>query len=166
MKNPIQSSIRLDGEVAPSGVGIDLKQAMAHWPSGVAVVAVRSAGRLEAVTIGSMISVSLDPAFVLFSLSSNAPIRPALDGADQFTISMLAADQARVAAMVADRAPNAHTVFSAEIVMDSVANMTCTVDRTLAVADHVLYVARVQSVRLGRDAPALIYVGRKYTSTL
>lgn len=165
MKNPIQSNIRLDGVVEPSGVGIDLKQAMALWPTGVAIVAARSHDRLEAVTVGSLISVSLDPPYVLFSLATHAPIRPVLDSAEHFAISMLAADQARVSAMVADRAPHAHTLFTGDAVTNSIADMTCTVEQTLSVADHVLYVASVQSVRLGRDAPPLIYVGRKYTTS-
>jgi len=168
-KRPIQSRIQThqsgtDDEAAR--IGNELRQAMAHWPTGVAVLAVRHHGRTEAITVNSFISVSLQPAIIVVSIAQHAQIRALLDDAGRFTLSMLAADQARVASMVADRMPGLQSLFVGDdrpMLHDCSAALDCTTSHTHAAGDHILYFGAVERVRLGRDAPPLLYFNGKYS---
>ena len=143
-----------------------LRDAMAYWPSGVAVLAVRRRGHLEAITLSSFISVSLEPPLVLASIGQHAAIRSALDEAARFTISMLAGDQARVASTIADRFPRIQSFFRDDeddpILIDALTTIVCTTAQTHTAGDHVLYLGAVERVLLGREADALVYQRRKY----
>jgi flavin reductase (DIM6/NTAB) family NADH-FMN oxidoreductase RutF len=167
-KRPIQSSIQThEAETTDDAtrLGNELRQAMSHWPTGVAVLAVHHRGCTEAITINSFISVSLEPALILVSIAETAQIRPLLDDAARFTISILAEDQARIAAMVADRMPGLQRLFvdgDQPMIKDSVAALDCTTSHTHQAGDHILYFGAVYGVRLGRDAEPLLYHHGKY----
>ncbi|HEX6560350.1 MAG TPA: flavin reductase family protein [Longimicrobiales bacterium] len=167
-KQPIQGTIHTH-EADPldeaQRLGAQLRQAMAGWPTGVAILAVRHRARIEALTVNSFISVSLTPPLILVSIAQTAQILPLLNEAGRFTISVLAADQARIASQVADRMPGLQRSFTDEeqpVVRDSVAHLFCTTSQTEPAGDHILYVAAVTQVRLGRNAASLLYVNGKY----
>lgn len=168
-QRPIQGSIHTRAADAIDDVqrlGNELRQAMSNWPAGVAVLAVQHRARIEALTVNSFISVSLQPPIILVSIAQTAQILPLLNEAGRFTISLLAADQARVASMIADRMPGLARLFGAEeehpVVRNSVAHLVCTTSHTQPTGDHVLFIADVNQVRLGRDAPPLLYFNGKY----
>lgn len=141
---------------------------MSHWPSGVAVLAVNSRGRIEAITVNSFISVSLEPALVLVAIGERAPILPELEVGARFTISALGEGQSRVASMVADRVPDLPKLFGDDddpVVRDALFTLICTTSQTHEAGDHVLHVAMVDRVIIGRDAPPLLYYGGKYRNS-
>src|SRR5918996_1457164 len=70
-QRPIQPNISF-GDAGGSDVANALRYAMSHWPSGVAVLAVKTRDRIEAITINSFISVSLDPPLILVSIGKHA----------------------------------------------------------------------------------------------
>jgi flavin reductase (NADH) len=161
---PIRARIGF-GEDDVTPLSDELRHAMSHWPSGIAVIAVRSRGRIEAITVNSFISVSLDPALVLVSIAERAPILPELQVGTRFTISALSQGQARVASMIADRVPDLARLFDdgdAPVVRDGLFTLVCTTSQTHEAGDHVLHVAFVDRVIIGRDAPPLLYYGGNY----
>ena len=147
-------------------LGDQLRDAMAYWPSGVAVLAVRRRGRLEAITLSSLISISIDPPLVLASIGQHAAIRPALEEAARFTVSILAGDQGRVASTIADRFPRIESFFRDDegdpVLIDALTTIVCTTSQTHAAGDHVLYLGAVERILSGREADALVYMRRKY----
>jgi len=161
---PIRARIGF-GEGDVSQVGDELRLAMSHWPSGVAVLAVKTRGRIEAITVNSFISVSLEPPLILVSLAQRAPILPELRDGARFTISALSQTQARVASMIADRVPDLAKLFddgNEPAVQDALFTLVCTTSQTLVAGDHVLHLGLVERVALGREAPPLLYYGGKY----
>ena len=165
-ERPIQSSISF-GSVPPTNpLAAQLRDAMSYWPSGVAVLAVQHRTRIEAITLSSFISVSLEPAIVLASIAAAAPIVPALNAAARFTVSILAGDQARAASSIADRFPNVAAFFNDDagdpLLADALASIICTTSATHPAGDHVLYLGSVERVRLGREVEPLVYHRRKY----
>lgn len=72
----------------------DFLAAMARLASGVSVVAVARGRHQVAATLTSLVSVSLDPPMVLFCVHTDARLRDALDDAETWAVSVLAADGA------------------------------------------------------------------------
>lgn len=138
---------------------------MSQWPSGVAVLAVRERGRIEAITLNSLISVSLEPPLVLVSIAASAQIRPVIEAAATIAISMLAADQARIASRVADRMPGTDGLFTADdtpVVRDAIGHLICGIAKTFEAGDHVLYLLNVRHAQPDRSAQPLVYVNGRY----
>ena len=165
-RRPIQGSISASGAASPRDLVSDqLRTVMQHWPTGVAVMAVKAGERIESITVNSLVSVSLKPPLVLISLATNAAIRPVLDDVARFTLSFLAVDQSRTASMVADRMPMIERLFddaADPAIKEAIATMVCTVAQTHTAGDHILYLGAVEAVRLGRDAAPLMFLGGTY----
>jgi flavin reductase (DIM6/NTAB) family NADH-FMN oxidoreductase RutF len=137
------------------------RAALAHWASGVTVVAVRDEPHVFGITVTAFASVSLEPPLVLVCLGANAVVLPILDVGTQLAISILGADQKRAAAIFTDVGPLGRELFPAEgppVLDGALAALVCTVDALHRAGDHTIVVARVQHVELGQgSAPLLRY---------
>lgn len=154
-----------EGGARESVVGAAMRNALAAWPAGVSLVAVRAQGRVHALTVSAFIPVSLEPPTVLVSLGPNASAAPYLDPGVELGISLLAADQKAIATRFADSFPVGPSPFPEKgtpLVPDALAGLVCTVTEVLVRGDHSLVLARVGDVRTGRDRPALAWRHRDY----
>ena len=77
--------------------GDELRRAMRRFPSGVCVVTVDDEGTALGTTVGSLVSLSLDPALVGISIGHQSSIHLPLRRAGRFAVSVLGGDQAHVA---------------------------------------------------------------------
>ena len=153
------------GPEPPGSTREALREALAGWPAGVAVVAVRADGRVHALTVSAFLPVSLDPPTVLVSLGPNASAAPYLDPGTELGISLLAADQKGIASRFADTFPVGPSPFSGEgppLVTGALAGLICEVQEVLSRADHSLVLAAVRDVRPGQGGPALVWRDRDY----
>lgn len=126
-----------------------VREAMAHWASGVTIVAATDGAIIHAVTVTAFMSVSLDPPLVLVGLGGNASVLPLLTPDTRFGISVLTENQRRTASMFTDPAPIGREVFDltdVPLVKDSLVALTCSVKDRLYVGDHTLVVANVEAV--------------------
>ena len=152
-------------EDAELGTADALREALAAWPSGVTLVAVRAEGRVHALTVSAFMPVSLDPPTVLVSLGPNAAAAPYLDPGSELGISLLAGDQKGLASRFADTFPVGPSPFPPEgppVVAEALASLVCEVEDVLTRGDHDLVFAGVREVRRGRAAPALVWRNREY----
>jgi flavin reductase (DIM6/NTAB) family NADH-FMN oxidoreductase RutF len=146
---------------------------MRGFPSGVAVVTVDRQGERLGLTIGSLVSLSLDPPLVGASISRQAAMHELLRDAGGFALSLLAGDQEEVAQHFARGVPpfaHWHGIATREgaagapLLDGAIGWLECRVAEELPAGDHTLFVGEVLSVEAGRQAPALVYVGGGYTS--
>jgi flavin reductase (DIM6/NTAB) family NADH-FMN oxidoreductase RutF len=146
---------------------------MRGFPSGVAVVTVDREGERLGLTIGSLVSLSLDPPLVGASISRQAAMHELLRDAGGFALSLLAGDQEEVAQHFARGVPpfaHWHGIATREgaagapLLDGAIGWLECRVAEELPAGDHTLFVGEVLSVEAGRQAPALVYVGGRYTS--
>jgi flavin reductase (DIM6/NTAB) family NADH-FMN oxidoreductase RutF len=146
---------------------------MRGFPSGVAVVTVDREGERLGLTIGSLVSLSLDPPLVGASISRQAAMHELLRDAGGFALSLLAGDQEEVAQHFARGVPpfaHWHGIATREgaagapLLDGAIGWLECRVAEELPAGDHTLFVGEVLSVEAGRQAPALVYVGGGYTS--
>ena len=166
MTQPIKAHVGFGDDTA-SGVAEQLRHAMSHWPSGVGVLATKVRGRIEAITVNSFVSASLDPPLVLVSISRNAFILPNLAIDSGFTISALSSTQGRVASMIVDRVPDLGKLFDSEdlpSVRDSLFTLSCISHAQYDAGDHLLLLGRVERVQIGEQGDPLVYLAGRFTA--
>lgn len=145
--------------------GDALREAFAHWATGVTIVAVRDEGKVHALTVSAFMPVSVDPPLVMVSLGGNASVLPFLDAGTRLAISVLGAGQRGLASRFADVFPVGPSPFTAEgppVVADALTTLACTVEEIRQAGDHHLVTARVDEARTGPGAQALVYYRRQY----
>src|SRR3954451_15747709 len=85
--------------------GDALRNVMRRFPSGVCVVGVDLRGSPYGVTIGSLVSLSLDPPLVGISVGRDLALHEMIRDAGSLGISVLRGDQAHLAAHFARGTP-------------------------------------------------------------
>ena len=166
MTQPIKAHVGFGDDTA-SGVAEQLRHAMSHWPSGVGVLATKVRGRIEAVTVNSFVSASLNPPLILVSISRNAFILPNLAIGSGFTISALSATQGRVASMIVDRVPDLSKLFNDDelpAIRGSLFMLSCVSHAQYDAGDHVLVLGRVERVQIGEVGDPLLYLAGRFTA--
>lgn len=140
------------------------RDALSRWASGVAVAAVRVDDRVLATTITAFLSVSVAPPLVLLSLGPTAQVLPFLPVGARFAVSVLTAEQARLASVFADSFPVGPTPFPAEgdpVIPDALVRIVGRVERIDLAGDHRLVLTAVESSAVGSGEP-LIRWARAY----
>jgi flavin reductase len=144
---------------------------MRSYPTGLAVLSVDREGERLGLTVGSLLSLSLEPPLVGVSVSRQAAMHELLRGAGRFGLSLLGADQDAVAQHFARGVPPIalwHGVAwhrgdtGAPLVDDALGWVECGLAAEHETGDHTLFVGEVLRVERGRSAPPLVYLGRRY----
>ena len=142
---------------------------MRRFPSGIAVLTVPVPYGL---TIGSLVSLSLEPALVGVSIGRDAQAHELLREAGGFAISVLAGDQAALAQHFARSVPpiaqwEGVAVRESErgpLLEGSVSWLECSLHSEHDAGDHTFFVGAVERIEVGRAAPGLAYRDGGYVS--
>jgi flavin reductase (DIM6/NTAB) family NADH-FMN oxidoreductase RutF len=153
--------------------GDDLRAVMRSFPSGICIVTIEHEGRRTGLTVGSLVSLSLDPPLVGFALGHQAQLHELLRGAGEFGVSLLAADQEAVAQHFARSVPPIalwtgielrDDVDSPPLLSRSLGWLRCRVQAEHQTGDHTFFVGEVVWAEVGSRDPALVYVRHDYSS--
>jgi flavin reductase (DIM6/NTAB) family NADH-FMN oxidoreductase RutF len=143
------------------------------FPSGVAILTVDVEGERLGLTVGSLVSLSLDPPLVGVSVSRQAAMHELLRNAGGFALSLLAGDQEAIAQHFARGVPpfaHWHGIATraeaegAPLVEDAIGWLECHTEAEHETGDHTLFVGAVLSSMTGRAARPLVYVDGRYLS--
>lgn len=142
---------------------------MGRFATGVAVVAVPEAGGgVAAMTINSLVSVSLEPMLVSWSLKNAASQFAAYAGAERFTISILAEHRQPLARRYAARASSALMPedFAAgegrlPVIAGALGHLVCRRFALHAAGDHTLILGEVEAMAQadGAGRPLVFFGG-------
>jgi flavin reductase len=129
-------------------------------------------GEKLGLTIGSVVSLSLEPPLVGVSVAKEAAMHELLREAGEFTLSLLAGDQEAVAQHFARGVPPfAHwqgiplrESDGAPLIEGALGWVRCRATAAHPAGDHTLFVGEVTWVETGRGGPALVHVGQGYLS--
>ena len=129
-------------------------------------------GERLGLTVGSVVSLSLEPQLVGVSVSRQAAMHELLRRAEEFGLSLLAGDQEAVAQHFARGVPpfaHWHGVPVREgegppLVEDALGWVRCRPAGEHEAGDHTLFVGEVVAAERGRVAPPLVYLGQRYVS--
>jgi flavin reductase (DIM6/NTAB) family NADH-FMN oxidoreductase RutF len=136
------------------------------------VLTVDVEGEKLGLTIGSVVSLSLEPPLVGVSVSREAAMHELLRRAGEFALSLLAGDQDAVAQHFARGVPpfaHWHGIGIRDdegppLIEGALGWLRCRTTAEHQAGDHTLFVGEVTLVERGRGGPALVYVGRRYLS--
>jgi flavin reductase (DIM6/NTAB) family NADH-FMN oxidoreductase RutF len=146
---------------------------MRRFPHGVAVLTVDADGERLGLTIGSLVSLSLDPPLVGLAISRQAAMHELLRAAGGFALSLLAQGQEWLAQHFARGVPPIalwHGIASREgaagapLLVGALGWVECRLASEHRVGDHTFFVGEVLSVELGEPAPPLVHLGSDYRS--
>jgi len=144
---------------------------MRGFPAGVAVLTVDADGERLGLTVGTAVSLSLEPPLVGVSVARQAAMHELLRQAGAFALSLLAGDQDAVAQHFARGVPPvAHWhgiewrdgTTGAPLLDGALGWVEARVESELETGDHTFFVGAVEAVERGRDGPALVHVGQGY----
>lgn len=151
-----------------------LRDAFGRFGTGVAVVS--SLGDESgpcAVTVNSLVSLSLDPPLVAFSVAREARCLGPLRAAQTLVISVLRHDQRHVAANFArpstarwEGMPLAPSASGPSLVRGALAVLECTPESHVTTGDHLMFVLRVGTVHLSEPHAPLLFYASRYGSFL
>jgi flavin reductase (DIM6/NTAB) family NADH-FMN oxidoreductase RutF len=139
---------------------------MRVFPSGVCVVSVNVDGRRVATTIGSLVSLSLEPPLVGISVGRDVSLHELLRAAGAFGVSILRGDQADIAAHFArgvpplvlwDSLPVRDGATGAPLLEKALAWLECRPWKRYDAGDHSIFVGEVVAVEEGEPGEALVY---------
>ena len=148
--------------------GEDLRAVMGRFPTGVAVVTVDASGQRLGLTVGSLVTLSLEPPLVGFSVSQQAALHELLREAGGFAVSLLAADQEAVAQHFARGVPPIGMwkgvaardgELGAPLLDGALGWLECRLADEVATGTHTFFVGEVVSAELGEDGVPLVRLG-------
>ena len=139
----------------------------------MAVLTVDAEGERLGLTVGSLVSLSLEPPLVAVSISRQAAMHELLRTAGGFALSLLAGDQEAVAQHFARGVPplaHWHGIATragaawAPMIEDAVGWLECETRAEHEAGDHTLFVGEVLAAERGRSAAPLLYLDQRYVS--
>ncbi|MFI9270979.1 flavin reductase family protein [Kitasatospora sp. NPDC052896] len=150
-------------QLGPAPGPTEFRRAMGLLPTGVAVVTVGSGEQAEAVTVGSLTSISLDPMLVLVSLGSTGRLVAAIERAGGFAVNVLTVDQTELAGDFAardrprgraaeDRLGGVVGAGGHLLLPDAVLSLECRTEHRYPGGDHVLFLGRVDTLHVPEPA--------------
>jgi flavin reductase (DIM6/NTAB) family NADH-FMN oxidoreductase RutF len=152
--------------------GEQLRALMRRFPAGVAVVGVELEGERLALTVGTLIPLSLTPPLVGFAIRREAALHELLRRARTFGVSLLAAGQEEIAQHFARGVPPIALWQSVDVrpeagpplLSGAIGWLTGEVRDEVAAGEDTFFIGEVLSVEDGAPARPLVYVDQRYAS--
>jgi flavin reductase (DIM6/NTAB) family NADH-FMN oxidoreductase RutF len=151
----------------------ELRALFGRYPAGVCVVTVDAGGQKLGLTVGSLVSLSLEPPLVGFAVSREAALHELLREAGGCAISLLAAGQEWLAQHFARGVPPIamwHGVATAEgasgapLLVGAIGWLECSLRDEVGAGTHTFFVCDVRRTEHGEDAPPLVRLRGEYGS--
>ena len=146
---------------------------MRSFPSGVAVLSLDDDGDPLAITVGSVVSLSLEPPLVGVAVGVQSTMHEPMRRADRFSLSLLAAGQQAIAQhfarsgvppLVRWREIPFRPGAAGRLIEGAVGWLECAKRDELPVGDHTFVVGNVESAARAGAAWPLVYLEREYVA--
>lgn len=150
--------------------GDELRGVMRRFPAGIAVVTVDADGQRAGLTLGTLVSLSLDPPLVGFAIKKEAAMHELLRNAGTFGLSLLAAGQEGIAEHFARGVPPIAHWAGIEVLEDdgppllagAVGWLRGKVLAEHPAGSHSFFVGEIESADQGPSDKPLAYVSQAY----
>ena len=142
-----------------------------RFPSGLAVVTVDLEGERIGLTVGSLVSLSLDPPLLGVAVSRQAALHELLRRAGSFGVSLLGEGQETLAAWFSRGVPPIALWTDVEVregtlgaprLEGSLGWLECETREEHATGDHTLFVGEVVSAEPGPARRPLVYLDQRF----
>jgi flavin reductase ActVB len=151
-------------------VEVDLRDALASFPSGVTVVTTADAdGRWWGFTASSFCSVSMEPPLVLVCLSTSAECYPVFEAADEWIISFVHPDHVEHANRFATRGADKFGAggfrrgsHGLPVLDEALVTLHCRRHLQYPAGDHAILLGEVQSTAADLSREPAVYFRRRF----
>ncbi|WP_413249787.1 flavin reductase family protein [Sinomonas flava] len=133
--------------------GADLRRAMGHWATGIAVITTSDGGAVAGLVSNSFTSISLDPPLVSWAVDKKSSSFEIWNRTDNYAVHILSESHrdlvARFAAKGADKFAGLAWepgTLGSPIVADDVPHLECRLWQRVDAGDHVILIGEVVSV--------------------
>jgi flavin reductase (DIM6/NTAB) family NADH-FMN oxidoreductase RutF len=151
----------------------DLRAMMARFATGVTVVAARHGPLLAGMTANAIASISIDPPLMMASIGRRSETHVAITGSHSFAVSVLAADQRRLADCFAQAttasklqhfcdAPWHEGETGSPILDGAIAFFDCRLVAQHPGGDHTIFIGEIVGAGYDEAAEPLIWYGSRY----
>ncbi|MFD5825051.1 flavin reductase family protein [Lentzea sp. NPDC060358] len=144
-----------------------LRTALGHFATGIAVVTTVADGEPIGMTVNSLCSVSLSPPILLFCVGHRSQLHPVFTAAQHFAVHVLASGQEQVCSQFARPGRSrfgdlpwqpGHT--GSPLLPNSLVTLECAAERVITAGDHDIVLMSVQHLHpLCGDTPLLFFAG-------
>jgi len=149
--------------------GDELRAAMRRFPAGIAVLTLQ---RPFGVTVGSLVSVSLEPPLLSAAIGIETQAHELIREEQGFALSLLAGDQDALAQHFARSVPPIalwegvayREGARGPLLEGALAWFECGLAAEHRAGDHTIFVGAVERVELGRDGSGLVYRDGRYAA--
>ena len=156
-----------------SNINRDFRDALGRFATGVCIVsAFSNQDYAIGMTINSFASVSLDPRQVLWSLKHNAVTYAMFSSVEEYSISVLSANQKELSNRYAK--PGDHALVSGDFLVsergipfirEALSVFECTNDQVVPSGDHDVLIASVTHFHAKGDKLPLMFYSGQYLDT-
>ncbi|GAB4166918.1 MAG: flavin reductase family protein [Rickettsiaceae bacterium] len=147
----------------------DFKKAVGKFPTGVCVISTAFNDQLWGFTANTFVSVSLAPPLVSFCLDKNSGSFDAFTNAPNFSVSILASDQAPISQYFARRILNKFKKINYRLgetgvpfVLGAVSFLECKKFKEIECGDHYIFVGEVLKIQIDEAKSPLLYFAKSY----
>jgi flavin reductase (DIM6/NTAB) family NADH-FMN oxidoreductase RutF len=143
-----------------------LKQLLGRRAASVAIVTARVGERIHGMTVTAFTEVSLEPPLVLVCADKTSNTHPVIAAGGVFALNLLSAGQAELSNRFASKRDEERrfegiawetAATGAPLLPDTLGALDCRVVATHEAGDHVIYVGRVEALRLSPEREPLLY---------
>ncbi len=150
-----------------------MRDLMAHFATGVTVVAARHGPLLAGMTANAIASISIDPPILMASIARKAETHGAIIGSHAFAVSVLAEDQRELADCFAQPttatkltrfcdAPWHEAETGSPILEGALAYFDCRLTERHDGGDHTIFLGEIVAAGYREDAAPLLWYGSAY----
>jgi flavin reductase (DIM6/NTAB) family NADH-FMN oxidoreductase RutF len=141
-----------------------LRATLGRFATGVTIVSTAGPDGIHAMTANAFTSVSLDPPLVLVSVDNRTRMHQLLPGTRRYGVSVLAAEQERLAMHFAGRPMPDHAdpfVWECDVpvVKGAIAHFACDSYAEHEAGDHTLHLGRVRAFQARPGRPLVFHAG-------
>jgi flavin reductase (DIM6/NTAB) family NADH-FMN oxidoreductase RutF len=152
--------------------GDELRAVMRGFPAGICVVTIEFERHRTGLTVGSLVSLSLEPPLVGFALGRQAQLHELLRDAGEFGVSLLREDQEAIAQHFARSVPPIALWTGVELrdgespplLREALGWLRCRVRSEHSAGDHTFFIGEVVWAEVASYDHALVYVRQGYVS--
>jgi flavin reductase (DIM6/NTAB) family NADH-FMN oxidoreductase RutF len=151
--------------------GEELREVMRRFPAPVAVVTTELDGDRFGLTVGSLVSLSLEPPLVGISIGKDSSSHEPIRRAGSWAASLLSSEQTAVAQHFARSGIPPLALWVGVDVRDgthgplvegSLGWLECRTVSEHEAGDHTIFVGEVEAIELGAAGRGLVYRGGEY----
>ena len=144
-----------------------LRNLLGRRAATVAIATARAGDRVHGMTVTAYTEVSLDPPLVLVCADKSSHTHPVIAAGGVFAVNLLAADQAELSNRFASKQDEERRfegiaweteATGAPILPGTLGALDCRVVAAYEGGDHVIYVGRVEAVRVAEDREPQLYL--------